>query len=82
MATRKIYGLAVRELRKKAGLTQREIADVAGVTPSSISRIERGKRRAAPETAVGIADALAAELEDISFPTLPTADGTELGESA
>lgn len=40
----KIFGLRIRDLRKKSGLTQSELAERIGLSTNFIGMVERGER--------------------------------------
>jgi transcriptional regulator with XRE-family HTH domain len=51
-------GYAIRTAREELNLSQEELADMAKVTQTTISSIERGKKRPHPGTLANIAKAL------------------------
>lgn len=47
-----MYGMRLREARKKAGMTLEQVAQVMNTTHSTISRYENEKRKIDPDTIV------------------------------
>ena len=43
MDNRKLLGLRIKELRKRASLSQEVLAEKAGIEPTSLSNIENGR---------------------------------------
>ena len=67
-ASRPRPNLAMLEARIRAGLTREGLGELAGVTAKQVGLIERGvARRSKPETLVGIATALEADVFEL-FP--------------
>lgn len=50
--------MGLRELRRNRGLSLEAVGYLAGVDQATVSRIERGKVQAKPETTVKLATAL------------------------
>jgi transcriptional regulator with XRE-family HTH domain len=61
----------LREWRERRGLTQAELSQRSGTNPTTISRIEGGKRGAHPSTARKLAEALGVEIDDLKSPGYP-----------
>ena len=59
-------GAAIRSIREARGLSLRRLARLVGFSPSKLSRIETGKRGAAPEDIRSIATALDTPTEAIT----------------
>lgn len=55
----------LKELRKKENLTQEKLASMAGISQNHLSQIETGKCMPALDTAVSIAKALNATVNDL-----------------
>ena len=55
----------VRELRTERGMTQEDLADLVGLARQSIISIEKGRFLPSIETALKLAAALAASVEDL-----------------
>src|SRR5687767_11461877 len=58
-------GRRLTVLRAAHGLEQQELAQLAGVDPSSLSRIEQGKRTPEPETRSRLLEALRGSASDL-----------------
>lgn len=43
MDKKKLFGLKIKEVRKKSGLTQEKFCEQIGIEPTSLSNIENGK---------------------------------------
>jgi transcriptional regulator with XRE-family HTH domain len=56
------FGLALREMRRRAGLSQRELAECMGSTQSAIARMERGETEPKLCTLEKLAEALNQDL--------------------
>lgn len=55
----------IRAARKGRGISQRDLARAVGVAQSTLSRIERGKRRVSVDRLVAIARALGVRPSDM-----------------
>lgn len=66
MDVRKRIGLNVQALRKKEGLSQEEVAHRAAIHQTYLSGVERGKRNPSILVLQRIAEALNADLEDLT----------------
>lgn len=58
-------GNRIREIRLLKGLTQMELGNICNIDPSTISRLEEGKRSATTITLFKLADCLGVQLADI-----------------
>jgi transcriptional regulator with XRE-family HTH domain len=58
-------GERIRELRQEAGLSQRELATRVGVSFPHISKVEANREPASAELLTRIADALAADPDEL-----------------
>jgi len=67
--TSNLFGIRVAARRKERCLSQRQVAAVVGIDPSYLSRIERGRVQPTIGTAVRIATALRASLNDLAGPS-------------
>jgi transcriptional regulator with XRE-family HTH domain len=56
------FGLALRELRRRAGLSQRELAERIGSTQSAVARMEKGRAEPRLCTLEKLAEALNRDL--------------------
>ena len=63
----------IRELRTKANMTQKELGEKTGISERTIGHYENSKRQIRLETAVIIAEALGATLEEL----IQTEEGNE-----
>lgn len=65
----KIFGLRIRELRKKSKLTQSELAEKFGLSTNFIGMVERGKRNTSVDKIFKLSRAFNLSLAEI-FKTL------------
>ena len=65
----KIFGLRIRDLRKKSGLTQSELAERIGLSTNFIGMVERGERNKSVDTIFKLAKAFDINLAQL-FETL------------
>lgn len=56
------FGKAIQTIRKERGLTLEDLAAEAGLDAAHLSRIERGEKNIALETAVRLAEGLGLDL--------------------
>jgi transcriptional regulator with XRE-family HTH domain len=61
----RVFGLALRRLRRDAGLTQQELADRVGIGVEYVSRLENGHRGARWHTVMRLLRALDVTLADL-----------------
>lgn len=59
-----LFGLRVRELRKRLNLSQEELAETAKISPKYISRIEMGHQFPSTDNLVKLSEALNVEVKD------------------
>jgi transcriptional regulator with XRE-family HTH domain len=62
---RKVFGEAIRTLRKKAGLTQEKLAERADLHHNFIGEVERGNMECSLTSMVKIAKALDVRVRDL-----------------
>ena len=65
----KIFGLRIRDLRKKSGLTQSELAEKIGLSTNFIGMVERGERNTSVDKIFKLAKAFDIKLAQF-FETL------------
>ncbi len=65
----KIFGLRIRDLRKKSGLTQSELAERIGLSTNFIGMVERGERNTSVDKIFKLAKAFDIKLAQF-FETL------------
>lgn len=65
MELHKLFGVRVRELRRRAGLSQRELAEAVRLSATSISNMERGIYAPAFARLDDLAAALGVELHEL-----------------
>jgi transcriptional regulator with XRE-family HTH domain len=65
METKRMIGLRIRELRKKAGLSQEAVAERAGITSKHLSSIELGKENPTIDTYSKLASVFDIEIRDL-----------------
>jgi len=58
MSQAKLFGLKVREVRKRANKTQEQAAESAKLNPKYLGQIERGEKRPTFEAIISLARAL------------------------
>lgn len=68
----------LRAARERAGLSQADLARAAGVSRQLISAVEGGRHAPAVDTAIRIARALGASVEDLFGPPVATPDAPRL----
>lgn len=61
----RVFGLALRRLRRDAGLTQQELADRVGIGVEYVSRLENGHRGARWHTVMRLLRALNVTVDDL-----------------
>lgn len=61
---KELFGLRVRELRKRLDMSQEELAEKAKINPKYISRIEMGHQFPSTDILVKLAEALNVEVKD------------------
>ena len=59
------YGQKIQKARLALGLKQHELALIAGITPTSLSKIEKGRRVPMLPTMESLAKALRVSVEDL-----------------
>lgn len=65
----KIFGLCIRDLRKKSGLTQSELAEKVGLSTNFVGMVERGERNTSVDKIFKLAKAFDIKLAQF-FETL------------
>lgn len=61
---KELFGLRVRELRKRLNLSQEELAETAKISPKYMSRIEMGHQFPSTDILAKLADVLDVEISD------------------
>ena len=67
MVTRKPFGEHIRKLRIESGLPLRKVAAVLDIDPSTLSKIERGDRKANREMLPILADLFSVDKETLGL---------------
>ena len=64
MDKKKLFGLKIKEVRKKSGLTQEKFCEQIGIEPTSLSNIENGKSFPSMQTILNIFNVFNVSPED------------------